>query len=253
VFSSRDAVVERDFQPVKIDGEDHMELLIKIFEKASEILISLVTKAETAQEQSWDRFESELDKICSLTKLHMEAINNVAEPILTHGDIIETAKRYLALAHNIEFPSGYDRFRGYLHGIKNISLFQRGAVIAQIDSVTNLLVDFQQIAFTKDFDSYGVADAMNNIAKAYQRPDFPDTAFSELTAPYFATLKNALYEEDNLLGHPPASRTDAVELLQHWASSWIRTAQRALRGQQKGSASGFYSAVEQLKILRHIR
>ncbi len=234
-------------QPLGI-AETPMSDLIEIFKLVKETVGSVVGRKHVVAEKAWDDVVLALDKLGSLSNLHIKAVAEVTEPLLTDGNVKETAQRYNQLVNNPDFPQGYDEIRGILAAARRLPSFKEAGIQDHIQNVLDELTKFQYGVFTLSWDSYHVADAVAEAARVATREEEPTHEIVARAAAPFITTFTGLFQEGSepSVKESPTTREDLMALVQRWAQSWQRHVQRTLYG-----SKGLNSAIAQLKMQRH--
>ena len=225
-----------------------MSDLIEILKLAKETVGSLVGRKRVVAEKSWDDILLALDKLSDLSNQHVKAVAEVTGPLLANGNLLETSRRYNQLVNNPDFPQGYDEIRGILVAARKLPIFKDEAIQDHIRNVLDQLSKFQYAVFTKQWDSYRVADAVAEAAGlATCQEDVSPDSIARASKPFTSTF-TGLFQEgtEPPIEDPPTTKEGLVALVQRWAQSWQRHVQRTLYG-----GKGLNSAIAQLKMQRH--
>jgi len=224
-----------------------MSDLIEIFKLVKESVGSLIGRKQVVAEKSWDEVVTALDKLSELTNQHVKAVAEVTGPLVSEGNLSETARRYSQLVNNPDFPQGYDEIRGILVAARTLPNFNGATIQNHIQIVLDELYRFQYAVFTLSWDSYRVADAVVDAARVATSQEAPLDDIARASEPFINTFTGLFQEETNLnMKVTPTTREALIGLVQQWAQSWQRHVQRTLYGGQ-----GLNSAIAQLKMQRH--
>lgn len=224
-----------------------------ILKLAKETAESVFKHVGSARDKPWEELTFALDKLSDLVKLHVRAVSEVTVPILTDGDVAETARRYSLLVNNPDFALGYDSVRGTLSAVQKVPGFQDKDHKERVRAVVGELSTFQQVVFTPAWDSFRVSDAVLKAAKV-AAADSPSAAeIAQVAGPFvekFIGLPGAVAPAGPL----PNTAAELSALLQDWFKLWQRTVQRASYGGLAavgGGPGGVGAAISQLRMLRH--
>jgi hypothetical protein len=224
---------------------DFLELL----KLAKDTGASILTNRNTAKEKTWDDLVLALDKLSELTNVHVKAVAAVTAPLLDEGNLAETTKRYGLLVNNPDFPQGYDSIRGILDGAKRLPRFKSDENFQKgIGAVLDALYQFQYGVFTLSWDSYRVADAFVQCARAVEQ-QLPAKDMEQAIKPFQNTF-TGLFEvgttEPGILSERVNTEPEVIRVLQRWCQGWQRYIQKILYG-----GRGLNGAISELKMQRH--
>jgi hypothetical protein len=207
-----------------------------------------VERTRVAAEKAWDDVVMALGKLSELSSRHVKAVAEVAGPILTERNLLETSRRYSQLVNDDDFPVGYDEVRGILAATKSLPPFKAADIQALVQNVIARLQKFQLGVFTIRWDSHHVADAVAEAARVASSG--ADVSPDEIAraAQLFSELFTKLFQEPVPQLADPPTKDALVDLVQRWFQSWQRHVQRSLYG-----GVGLNSAIAQLKMQRHNR
>jgi hypothetical protein len=229
------------------EGEVCMSDFFELLRLAKETVGDLVGRKRVVAEKSWDDIVMALDKLSEISNHHVKAIAEVAGPLVTERNLLETSRRYMQLVNNPDFPQGYDEIRGILLATRTLSTFQAAAIQAHIQNVLDQLTKFQYGVFTISWDSYRVADAVADATRvATSDADVSPEIIEQASQPFVTTFTGLFQETMLLLEGTPKTKEALLDLLQRWFQSWQRHVQRTLYG-----GKGLNSVIAQLKMMRH--
>ena len=221
---------------------------------AKDIVASLLHRAAASREKPWDELTFALDKLTELVGVHVKAVAEVTAPILTEGDLGETARRYSLLVNNAEFPRGYDSIRGTLAAVGKLRGFQDDTHKELLRAVVDQLSSFQLGVFTLKWDSFKVSDGVTEAAKVAATNSPSEAEIMRVAAPFllsFVGLFGPITQPP--APEPPKTKAELTALLQDWFKSWQRHVHRASYGGVSTGTQpgGLGSAISQLKMARH--
>ena len=198
-----------------------------------------------------------LDMLANLATLHVQAIGEVTAPILEERDIVSTTRNFNSLVNNSAFPQGYAGARGELEAGLGFKQLQ-GAVRDKTRAVLSELGNIQYTAFMLEYDSWGMADAVEEanklwtLLKACNQPkplseiDSLKREVSDKFSGPLAGFQTPKPERDDQRppDMPPLDTpSDVIELVRTFCRAWQRHVQRTLFG-----GRGLNYAIGQLKM-----
>jgi hypothetical protein len=144
--------------------------LSAIFELVRESIAKYLQKLEEKKDRKWERISFALEETKTLTKLHMDAINDVVGPVIDSDDFPATYQRFNDLVNNLDFPLGYEKVRGILvDAYKNWKEFQKDLLRKDLHDVIFWIATFQSAVF---FRQYHDEDG-NPIGENFIVPEAP--------------------------------------------------------------------------------
>jgi hypothetical protein len=228
------------------------ELLVELFKQAGATITGFVVRAREAGDRRWDRVFIVLEMLQEVSKLHVDAINQVVLPITQDGDIARTVQLYEELVYDQTFPKGYADAKGFLKEASSFKPFKGSQPDTPLKAVLDELHKFQTVAFALENNSWDISETFGAARELWSLllEDGNDARIAELRStlsqdfPKGFTRIQMLEElPDHVLFRRP---DDVVDIVRQWCTGWRRKVHETLYG-----GHGLDYAIGRLKAERY--
>lgn len=147
------------------------EGLVRIFSRVADLIVDYRKGLRERSNDRWKQIFFTLDEAEKLTNEHLNAIEQVINPISESNDFITTYQNFKALVNDRHFPRAYGRIKGFLYSALKWPEFHKDPFKADLSNLICEIANFQGVVFMKDeygeYDSLGVRDAFLKLKELW--------------------------------------------------------------------------------------